>query len=142
ITTSLREIATEWLTFYPFRGITITLPFDEERTQALPLVPAIALAIALATIAHALVRRRRKLPLDARFIWALVLVGWLAVDLRWQANLAWQLGLTAQRFAGKTQEEKNLALDDRDLYVLVGDVRAVLPPPPARVLFLADNYSL
>ena len=28
------------------------------------------------------------------------------------------------------------------LYTLIRDVRAALPPPPARVLFLADDYAL
>jgi hypothetical protein len=142
LVTGLKDLATQWLTFYPFRGITITLPFDEEREQTLPLVPATAIAIVLAVGALAFVGRKRTPRLDARVVWTLVLVGWLVVDLRWQGNLGWQLRETARRYAGKSVEEKYLALDDRELYTLIRDVRAVLPPPPARVLFLADDYAL
>jgi hypothetical protein len=139
---SIGEVLRQWGQFFPFRGITITLPFDEERTHDLPPVVAIALAVGLASLAYAVLARRRGRALDARILWTLFVAGWLILDARWQATLGRQLVETARQFAGKTLDEKYRSVDDHELYALIGKVREALPPPPVRVLFLADNYAL
>jgi hypothetical protein len=79
---------------------------------------------------------------DPRILWAIVVAGWLLLDLRFQVNLWRQLAQTAATFAGKTGEEKRLASDDHELYVLMKEVRAALPAPPVRIHFIADDQAL
>jgi hypothetical protein len=142
VPTVLGRIFRQWATFFPFRGISITLPFDEERTNTLSLLVATAFALGGAAMAYTLAARYRKRRPDARVLWALLLAAWVILDLRWQANLGWQLVQTARQFAGKSIEEKYQASVDHDLHALMRKVSDALPPPPVRVHFLTDDYAL
>jgi hypothetical protein len=142
VPTVVAEIGRQWATFFPFRGISITLPFDEERTNHVSLLAATAMALGLAALAWLLAARWRKRAFDARVLWIMLVACWLILDLRWQANLGWQLGQTWRQFAGKSLEDKYLASVDHELYALIRKVNEVLPPPPARVFFLTDSYPL
>jgi hypothetical protein len=132
----------QWATFYPLRGISFTLPFDEERSQTLSLPAATALALGGAALGYALAARRRQRRPDARVLWALAVAGWMILDLRWQANLGWQLAQTARQYAGATIEQKYQASGEHDLYALVRSVNEVLPPAPMRVHLLTDDFAL
>ncbi len=136
------EIGRQWSMPFPFKGTTITLPFDAERSDyASPLI-VVAAAQGLAIGAYYFLARRRQWPRDPRVLWAIVLIGWLLLDLRWQANLWRQLAQTARQFAGKTTEEKHLAAYDHELFELMRQVNGALPAPPVRIHFLSDNSVL
>jgi len=136
------EIGRQWSKPFPFKGTTITLPFDAERSDyASPLI-VVAAAQGLAIAAYYFLARRRQWPRDPRVLWAIVLIGWLLLDLRWQADLWRQLAQTARQFAGKTTEEKHLAAYDHELFELMRQVNGALPAPPVRIHFLADNSVL
>lgn len=138
---TMHAIVQEWGTFFPFRGNSFTFPFDEERTHVLPLVAATALALILAMLAYVVVARRRG-AVDAAVLWILFLAAWLVLDARWQVNLWQQLARTGAQFAGRDTHARHLAEDDHQIYELMQRLRAVLPPPPARILFLSDNATL
>jgi hypothetical protein len=137
-----RVIGDQWSRHYPFRGASITLPFDREREDYLPLPVATALAVALALAGCWLLARRRGWPHDPRVFWAVFLGGWLVLDARWQVNLWHQLGDTAREYAGKTTEQKHYAADDRELYAIMRTMAAALPAAPVRIMFLSDNPAL
>ncbi|MEO5700698.1 MAG: hypothetical protein ABIS17_10175 [Casimicrobiaceae bacterium] len=138
---AIRDVVTEWSTFFPFRGNSFTFPFDEERTHVLALVPATALAAVIAVLFH-LVRVRRRQAVDMRVVWTIFLIAWLVLDARWQLNLGQQLRMTAAQFAGRTLEAKHHAEDDSPIYLLMQAVRAALPSQPVRIFFLSDNPTL
>ncbi len=138
----IRAVLREWSTFFPFRGNSFSLPFDEERTHVLSLVAATALAEVFAGLGYVYFARRRRASVDARVLWGIFLAGWLVLDLRWQLNLWKQLGTTAEQFAGKTIDAKHRSEDDHPIYELMQRLRAVLPPPPVRILFLSSNQTL
>ncbi len=138
----LHQIASDWATFFRFRGNSFTFPFDEERTQTLSLLVATALAGLVAAVVYVQVMRRRKRTVDARVLWGLFLVAWLLLDLRWQVNLGRQLLLTAQQFAGKSIDDKHRAEEDHQIYEVMQQVRAALPPAPVRLLLLSDIPTL
>jgi hypothetical protein len=140
--TALTEIGRQWSVPFPFKGTTISFPFDTERSDYASLLIVVALAEGLALAAYYLLARRRGWPRDARVLWAVFLIGWLLLDLRWQVDLWRQLAQTTRQFAGKTPEEKHLATDDHAVFELMRQVNAALPPPPVRILFLADNLAL
>lgn len=139
--TSIREVLDQWTQYFPFRGSSITFPFDEERDDRLSFLSATALAQGLAIGAYLLAARRRRRRADARIIWAILIGGWLVIDARWQINLGRQLVHTAYAFAGKTAEEKHLAADDGRFFALMQRVNGALPAPPVRVFLFADAHA-
>ena len=139
---ALAEIGRQWSAPFPFKGTTITLPFDAERDDYASLLIVVAVSQGLAICGYYLLARHRRWPRDSRVLWAIFLIGWLMLDVRWQADLWRQLAQTMRQFAGKTTEEKHLAADDHTLFELMRQVNDVLPTPPVRILFLADNLAL
>lgn len=140
--TALTEILRQWSVPFPFKGTTISFPFDAERNDYASLLIVVALAQGLALAAYYLLAQRGGWPCDARVLWTVFLIGWLLLDVRWQVDLWRQLAQTTRQFGGKTPEEKHLAMDDHAVFELMRQVNAVLPPPPVRILFLSDNLAL
>ncbi len=138
----LGEMVSDWGTFFRFRGNSFTFPFDEERGHTLSLLLATALSGAVAALLYAQLMRRRKRAVDTRVLWAIFLVAWLVVDLRWQVNLGRQLALTARQFAGRSIDEKHRAEDDHQIYEVMQQVRAALPAAPVRLVLLSDVPTL
>jgi len=135
------DIAVQWTTFIPIVAASVTLPFDDERSHYATLLATVVAGGLFAAALYWLVTRRA-LPRDPRIYGAIVAAGWLILDMRFQVNLWRQLTRTAATFAGKTGEEKRLASDDRELYMLMKEVGAALPALPARVHFIADDQAL
>jgi len=79
-------------------------------------------------------RRLRLAPFAALF-----LLGWLALDLRWQWELSQRLEWTEERFAGKDETGRRLADLDGELYRFLLDVRWRLPEKPARVFIISAD---
>lgn len=136
---TLAETFTQWAAHFPFKGYTISFPFDAERAHFMPIAKAIAIACGLAIIGYVALARLRSRQVDWRVPWAIFAAGWILLDLRWQVNVALEVAAAAERFGGKTSEEKALARDDAPLVALAQELRRALPPPPARVLVLCDN---
>jgi hypothetical protein len=139
---TLSETFAQWVAFYPLKGYAVAFPFDAERADYLPLVQAVAAAVVLAMAAYLLLVRRGRVGFDGRVLWAIFAGAWLLLDLRWQVNVGRQLARTAERFAGKTAEEKALAAEDASLYEVAREIGRVLPTPPARVVLLCDSNIL
>ncbi|MEP6996593.1 MAG: hypothetical protein ABI900_03040 [Betaproteobacteria bacterium] len=141
VSSVIGDIAAQWSAFIPIVAASVTLPFDDERSHYATLLATIACGGLFAAAVYWLLTRRA-LPGDPRVYWAIVIAGWLMLDMRWQVNLWRQLTRTATMFAGKTVEEKRLASDDRELYALMQEVSMALPAPPVRIHFLADDLAL
>jgi hypothetical protein len=135
----LAETLGQWLAPVPLKGYAIAFPFDAERVHFLPIEQALAIAVALATVAFLILTRLRETPVDTRVLWAIFAAAWILLDVRWQVDLAREVAGTAERFLGKSPEQKALAADDALIYALAQDLRQALPPPPARVVVLCDN---
>ncbi len=141
VATVIGDIAGQWAAFIPIVAASITLPFDDERSHYATLLATVACGGFLAAAIYWLLTQRA-LPRDRRVYWAIFIAGWLILDARFQLNLWRQLTRTAATFAGKTGEEKRLASDDRELYMLMREVTAALPAPPVRIHFIADDLAL
>lgn len=141
VATVIGDIFHQWAAFIPIVAASVTLPFDQERSHYATLLATVAAGGFLAAALYWLLTRRA-LPRDPGIYWAIVVAGWLVLDLRFQVNLWRQLARTAATFAGKTAEEKRLASDDRELYTLMKEVSAALPAPPVRIHFIADDQAL
>lgn len=111
---------------------------DRLRPRLRP-VPATAAWLALALGVHILARGLRRRGPDPRVVAAVVLTGWAVLDLRWQVDLWRQLGLTRERYAGKSWLDKRLAAEDGDLFRFALELKARLPPSPQVVYLLARD---
>jgi hypothetical protein len=132
----------QWTAPVPLNGYAIAFPFDAERVHFLPIAQAFAIAVALAMAAYLLVMRLREASVDPRVLWAIFAAAWILLDVRWEVDLAREVAGTAERFFGKSPEEKAFAADDAAVYALAQDLRRALPPPPARVVVLSENKVL
>ncbi|MBL8250493.1 MAG: hypothetical protein JNK31_02365 [Candidatus Competibacter sp.] len=70
---------------------------------------------------------------------AFLLVGWLALDARWQWDLNRRLERTESRFAGKEGDERLLAGLDGELYRFLLDVRRQLPEKPVKLYIVSAD---
>ncbi len=140
--TAAREVLGQWTRRFAVEGGSIAFPFDKERDDHLSLLLATVVAQGLAIAACLIVARRRRNRVDPRAIWAILIAGWLVLDVRWQINLGRQLVNTAARFAGKTGDARHLASDDGQLFALMQRVNRALPAPSARIFLFADADTL
>ena len=133
----------DWTTFEAWNGASINTVVGGTDLQELPLPVLLGLAAILATVAAMALARWRPQWIGAGLPLALALMfvaAWLALDARWQWNLARQVVVTARTYAGKDWREKHLAAEDGPLFEFMEKVRAKLPPPPARVFMVAEAH--
>jgi len=138
---TLRDRSREWTAPEPWTGASINTVVGGADVQQLPLPALLAAAIAVAVVMLWLVMRRRGEGVAtavAAGAVALALVAWLVLDARWMVNLTREAHATALQFAGKDQQQKHLAAQDRDLFAFIEKARGVMPKDPARVFVLAD----
>jgi len=130
----------EWFGAEPWLGTSIHFMGGNESRHWLAPLPFVAASLGLALLGYAALAWRRILVFDHRLLWALVFLAWFALDMRWQIDLLHKLGLTQQRYAGKSWEEKHLAADDGPLFDLMQQVKAKLPATGQfRVYLIADD---
>lgn len=136
--TSLLDMANDWSRFERWDGRSINVIFggsDHQRVWLPPIVFAACLAAAFAL--HVLARKRR-LNLSPLLMVVPFVVGWIALDLRWQRNLFMQASETVAQFGGRDWEGRHLAMDDGALFKFVQAAKAALPATPVRVFATSD----
>lgn len=132
----------EWFGIEPWLGTSINFVGENESRQWVAPLPFVAIALGLALVGYGVLVWRKGLVPDVRMLWLLVFLAWLALDLRWQVDLWGKLVLTNRHYAGKSWEEKHLAAEDGHLFGLMQQVRAKLPPTPARIFLFANEEYL
>jgi hypothetical protein len=133
----------DWTAFEPWSGASINTVVGGADLQELPLPVLLGLATVLAAAAAVALARWQPQWLGARLPLALALMfvaAWLVLDLRWQWNLARQVAVTAQTYAGKDWRGKHVAAEDGPLFEFIEKVRAKLPETPARVFMAAEAH--
>lgn len=139
----LRDRVNEWLAFEGWTGTSINTVTGGADVQDLPLPLLLAAAVTLAGLAAWALGRwlPGTLPIGAfASVVALAAFAWLLLDARWTWNLLRQVDATSERFAGKSYEDKRLAMEDGPLYAFVQKAKATMPAAPARVVVAADSH--
>lgn len=132
------DIVQGWTSLERWDGRSINVLFggrDEQRAWLPPL--AFAASVIAAAVAWLLARRRGRIAAPALLALPF-LIGWLVLDVRWQANLAEQAGLTWSAYGGRNFDERHAAMDDGDLYKFARAAIAKLPETPVRIYATSD----
>jgi hypothetical protein len=135
----------EWFTLEPWSGWSINTLLGGADVQDLPMPFTFAVVVGLAALICVGLTRWRPDWIEGSgvvIIGGMFVAAWFVLDVRWQWNLARQVALTADVYAGKSWHERHLAADDAAVFAFIEKARAKLPAPPARVFIAADDdYS-
>lgn len=135
----LRTLVSDWTHREGWSGRSINFNYGAPRNARLPPVPMVALWVGLSALTFAFLNpswRARRMLTPYAF---LLLLGWLALDLRWQWELSQRLRQTAASYAGLDETGRQQAGPDRKLYPFLQAVLRHLPPPSARVFILSQD---
>ncbi len=132
---SLLALLTAWRAFEGWRGHSVNHIVGGEREVRVTPVAAAALWVAFATLPLFFLRRKAWLRGGIAFL----VLAWLLLHVRWQADIWRQLGLTYTRYGGKGWEEKHLAAEDGRLFAFIQAIKAHLPKSPQRILLLTPG---
>lgn len=135
----LNALTSGWTEVDGWTGRSINFDDGGPRDASFRPVVVTALWVALAGLLYALLnppwRGHRSLAPYA----VILVIGWLALDLRWQWVLGQRLVQTQALYAGLDDEARQLAGPDRRLYPFVREVRQHLPAKPARIFILSED---
>ena len=137
--TTIDAMFSDWFEFEPWDGGSIHFMAGGNPSLAHPLplflgiasLVGIALYLALIVMGHT--------RFSAQVAIAIALLGWLAIDARWQWNLWKQLDITRFQYAGKSWEEKRRAAEDGRLFEFMRAARREIGAKPAHVYVFADD---
>ncbi|HHW76864.1 MAG TPA: hypothetical protein GX399_07500 [Xanthomonadaceae bacterium] len=135
----LRWAVEEWTVFEDWSQRSINYTAGAPLDALFPPVLVVALWVGFSAALYAAFRPPR---LGGGPWWpyaALFLLGWLALDARWQWDLSRRLEQTVERFAGKEGDERRLAGTDGALYRFLREVRWRLPERPARLFIVSAD---
>ena len=135
----LRRAIEDWTSFDDWSQRSINYTSGAPRDALFPPVLIVALWVGFSAACYALFapprwRAEGRLPYAVLF-----LLGWLALDGRWQWDLHQRLAQTRERFAGKNEVERWLADLDGEFYRFLCEVRQHLPEQPTRLFILSSD---
>jgi hypothetical protein len=138
----LRWMIADWTAFEDWSQRSINYTAGAPLDALFPPVVIVALWVGFSSALYALYVRfvpprqrvRGFLPYTALF-----LLGWLALDLRWQWDLGQRLEQTTRSFAGEDETSRRLAALDGELYRFLLEVRRRLPEEPARIFIVSND---
>ena len=135
----LRWMIEDWTTFEDWSQRSINFTSGAPLNALFPPAVMVALWVGFGAALYALFDPPRRTPGALLPYAALFLLGWLALDLRWQWDLGQRLERTAASFAGKSEEDRRLAALDGELYRFLREVRQRLPERPARLFIVSAD---
>ena len=126
----LSQLWQEWTLFTGWTQRSINFLPAGKRHGLISPVLTVAIGVLVAGLIYLAVRWRIGGPWHLVPFVAIIITGWLILDVRWQWEIAQQLELTRQKYAGKDTREKRLASEDRELFLLAEQFKKVMPPGP------------
>lgn len=136
-------LLSDWMHASVWTGPSINFDYGGPRNAHFPPVLLMALWASFATLCYALLNppwRGFKSLAPYAVIW---LIGWLALDVRWQWVLGQRLTQTHALYAGLDDEARQLAGPDRNLYPFLREVRGLLAgaSASAKVFIVSSNAN-
>jgi hypothetical protein len=143
----LTAVWSDWTTFPGWSQHSINFIESEPEAALVPLVPTVAAWVGLALFLYGIGWVFQRWHWDWRVMGVAFLLGWVAIDAHWQANLWHQLQETYHRYGGKGWKEKHLAAEDSLLFKFITEIKANLPSTPQRIFLVTaedlqeDDYT-
>ena len=134
----LSQIAGEWLDLEPWGQYSVNYLYGGAPNPRLPMVPAVFVVAAIAFLIYRLLAKRRGFAPSLAVGVIFAIGAWVAVDARWQYNLLSNLYLTAEKYAGKSIDEKHRAAEDGNIYRVAETIRRGLPAGVTKVTLVSD----
>jgi len=133
-----RGMRLDWTDFGKWNGKSINVEFGGRESQRIYLPLVLFGAAALCALFFAWRSRARKTVTPIAGLVLPFLAAWLALDLRWQAELMIKANETFATFAGIPLEERHLRMEDGELYRTLRLATPKLPASPQRIFVGSD----
>jgi hypothetical protein len=134
----LSQIAGEWLDREPWGQYSVNYLYGGAPNPRLPMVPAVFVVAAIAFLIYRLLAKRKGFAPSLAVGVIFAIGAWVAVDARWQYNLLSNLYPTAEKYAGKSIDEKHRAAEDGNIYRVAETIRKGLPAGVTKVTLVSD----
>ncbi len=137
----LSALATDWLGQWPWSQRSVhALGRDTDTPRAQSLQLCLMLVIASLILWAIVILRLRGASLLRFSVFAFV-IGWLLLDLQWQAGLRWRLAATQSLYAEFDWPERELHAADHDIVEIARELKSVLREEPenSRILVHAES---
>jgi hypothetical protein len=132
------QIAGEWLDREPWGQYSVNYLYGGAPNPRLPMVPAVFVVAAIAFLIYRLLAKRKGFAPSLAVGVIFAIGAWVAVDARWQYNLLSNLYVTAEKYAGKSIDEKHRAAEDGNIYRVAETIRKGLPAGVTKVTLVSD----
>lgn len=127
----------DWTTFQGWSQRSINFVDSGSEEALIPLVSGVVVWVGLALILYAIGKFFQRQYWNWRVVGMAFLLGWVAIDIHWQARLWHQLQATYERYGGKGWQAKHLAAEDGALFKFIAEIKAHLLPMPQRIFLVA-----
>jgi len=138
----LSQVVGEWFDLEPWGEFSVNYLFGGTPNPRIPLLPAAVAVAALALVIYSILARRKGLAPLLAVGAVFAIAAWIAVDLRWQFNLLSNLRLTAEKYAGKTIDEKHRVAEDARIYQVAEAIRNGMPHGVTKVTLISDLANM
>ena len=131
----------DWFQFSHWSGLSINTAIGGPLEQPvwLPVGTAVVILTAIGLCA-AWGRGRLSTKAQSLSVAAIVVAGWVVLDVRWLWSRLEQTQVTAKTFAGKSPRDKHFADIDGYVYAFAEQLIRRLPSTPSRVFVSADDH--
>ena len=133
----LDRLWTQWTRFEGWRGYSEHLIVGGAGELIGP-TPVVAIWVALSALSYVPLANWRRIQWNMAPLLALLLAGWLVLDLRWQSDLLRQFKRSIAELAGKSRQEQ-LAVYDDTMAAFIEQVRQALPEDSVRLFLIGDD---
>ncbi|RMD71681.1 MAG: hypothetical protein D6819_00990 [Gammaproteobacteria bacterium] len=133
----LKGIWSEWTAFEGLNPRSVNFVVGGVRHPIVSPVVAAAAWVGTTWLLSLFLVFIRRMPWEPALFSLAFLLGWLALDARWQWDLLRQLHETHDRFAG--EEPRALSQQDARLLAFMEEVKAKLPSTPQRIFLVTSD---
>jgi hypothetical protein len=137
--TTIDAMLSDWFEFEPWDGGSIHFMAGGNPSLVHPLSLFIGIAFLVGLALYLLTIMLGHTQFAPQVAIAIALLGWAAIDARWQWNLWKQLDLTRFQYAGKSWEDKRLAAEDGYLFEFTRAARKEIGATPAHIYVFSDD---